>query len=176
MKNRIWILILLSFFLVACQGQGTPTLYIPPTGDTISASSIHNDPTEASSTPIQTQPIRPTPSPVCSPGLVFLEDITIPDGTIVNPGDVLDKRWLVENNGSCNWNEGFGLRLIAGPEMGAPFEHALFPSRSGSQTEIRIVFTAPDEPGSYRSAWQASDAQGNPFGDSIFIEIVVLNQ
>jgi hypothetical protein len=108
--------------------------------------------------------------------LAFLEDITIPDGTVVSPGEVLDKRWLVENNGSCNWNAGFGLQLIAGPEMGAHSEQALFPARSGSQAEIAIVFTAPVEPGSYRSAWQAQDAQGVLFGDPIFIEIVVTNQ
>jgi len=175
-NNRIWIVLILSFFLVACQEQGTPTLYIPPTRDTISASSVQNDPTEASITPIQTQPVRPTPSPICSAGLAFLEDITIPDGTVVSPGEVLDKRWLVENNGSCNWNAGFGLQLIAGPEMGAHSEQALFPARSGSQAEIAIVFTAPVEPGSYRSAWQAQDAQGVLFGDPIFIEIVVTNQ
>ena len=38
-----------------------------------------------------------------------------------------------------------------------------------------ILFIAPEEPGTYRSAWQARDPQGNLFGDPIFIEIVVPN-
>lgn len=60
--------------------------------------------------------------------------------------------------------------------MGTPPEKALIPARSGNQAEIRIIFTAPTEPGSYRSAWQAQDPQGDLFGDPIFIEIVVNNQ
>ena len=175
MKHLLWKVLFFSFFLVACQGQGTPTLYIPPTRDTTPASPLQNNPTPGSGNLIPTQPALPTPSPVCSPGLAFLDDVTIPDGTIVSPGEVLDKRWLVENNGSCNWNEQFGLQLIAGPEMGTSSEQALFPARSGTQAEIRIVFTSPGEPGSYRSAWQAQDPQGNLFGDPIFIEIVVIN-
>ena len=175
MKHRNWIVFLFSFSLVACQGQGTPTLYIPPTRDTTPVSSIQNYPTLGSGTLSPTEPARPTPTPVCSPGLAFLEDITIPDGAIVSPGELLDKRWLVENNGSCNWDVGFGLQLIAGSDMGAPPEQALFPARSGTKAEIRIGFTAPEEPGSYRSAWQAQDSQGDLFGDPIFIEILVIN-
>jgi hypothetical protein len=52
-------------------------------------------------------------------------------------------------------------------------EQALYPARSGTQVELRIVFTAPNEPGIYRSAWQAHDPEGQPFGDQFFIEIVV---
>ena len=172
MKHRNWIILLLAFFLVACQEQATPTLYIPPTREITSAPPISNN-TEA---PQLTQLVQPSPSPVCSPGLTFLEDITIPDGTIVNPGDTLDKRWLVENNGSCNWNGDYSLVLIAGAELGAPSDQALIPARSGNQAEIRILFSAPSELGSYRSAWQAQDPQGDLFGDPIFIEIVVSNQ
>jgi hypothetical protein len=35
------------------------------------------------------------------------------------------------------------------------------------------VFKAPSEPGSYRSAWQAYNPQGEPFGDPFFIDFVV---
>jgi hypothetical protein len=37
------------------------------------------------------------------------------------------------------------------------------------------LFTAPQEPGIYRSAWQAADPQGNLYGDLIFIEINVIS-
>jgi hypothetical protein len=114
-------------------------------------------------------------SPECVSNFLFLEDITIPDGTLVDPSDVLDKRWLVENNGTCNWDRRFSLRLIAGSEMGAGSDLALYPARSGKQVEIQIQFAAPQEPGLHRSAWQAADPQGNFFGDPIFIEINVNN-
>jgi hypothetical protein len=166
---------LITFLLVACTGQATPTLYVPPTGES-TPDIVTQAPSAAdleSGKDILSP--QPTSSPDCTPGLVFQSDITIPDGTTVNPGEILDKRWLVENNGSCNWNRRFSLRLIAGPDMGAQPEIALIPARSGTQAEIRILFTAPSDPGAHRSAWQAQDPQGNLFGDPIFIDVVVPN-
>ncbi len=109
----------------------------------------------------------------CTDQLMFVSDITIPDGTSVVAGSTLDKQWEVENSGSCNWNEDYQLRLISGPAMGAETEQKLIPARSGSRVTLRIVFTAPDEPGVYRSAWQAYNPQSVAFGDLFFIDIVV---
>jgi hypothetical protein len=109
----------------------------------------------------------------CHDSLSFLQDVTIPDGTSVTALSTLDKRWEVENSGTCGWDERYRLRLIAGPEMGAQKEQALFPARSGARVVLRIIFVAPDEPGTYRSAWQAFRPQGDPFGDPIFIDITV---
>ncbi len=162
----------LVFLLVACSGQATPTLYSPPTRESSINVSTQTPPSELETeTPI----IQPSPSPDCSAGLIYLEDITIPDGTLVEPGEILDKRWLVENSGSCNWDDRFSLRFIAGSNMTDQPEYALFPARSGTQAEIRILFTAPQELGIHRSAWQAYDPQGEIFGDTIFIEVVVQN-
>jgi hypothetical protein len=97
----------------------------------------------------------------------------VPDGTIVAPGETVDKQWQVENSGSCNWNEGYRLRRISGPPLDAPDEQALYPARSGAQAVIRLPLVAPGEPGTYRSAWQAYNPQGEPFGDPIFVEILV---
>jgi hypothetical protein len=105
--------------------------------------------------------------------LRYIEDLSIPDGSQVSSGERLDKRWSVENNGSCNWDQSYRLKLIAGPALGASAEQALYPARSGSQATIRIIFTAPTEPGVYRSAWQAYNPDGQPFGDPVFIEVQV---
>lgn len=127
------------------------------------------------STPTEPLEPIPTPTPFCSDNLLFLEDLTIPDGTVVAPGSSIEKLWQIENNGTCNWGERYRIKLIAGLEMGANIEQALYPARSGTQAAIRIIFTAPNEVGTYRSAWQAHSPEGLPFGDPIFIEIVVEN-
>jgi hypothetical protein len=121
---------------------------------------------------INPEPV-PTATVQCQNNLTFLNDITIPDGTVVAAESTLDKRWEVHNSGNCNWGENYRLRLIAGSELGAQREQALYPARSDSRVTLRIVFKAPTEPGSYRSAWQAFNPQGEPFGDPFFIEIVV---
>jgi hypothetical protein len=105
--------------------------------------------------------------------LLYISDMSIPDGTQVKPGEKLDKRWEVENNGTCNWDQTYQLKLVAGSEMGVPAEQSLYPARGGSKAVIRMVFTAPQDPGTYRSAWQAFDPNGSPFGDPFYIEVIV---
>ena len=175
MKREYLFITCFIFALAACSSQATPTLYIPPTRESTQDISSQLGITDDSALVTETLSPQPSPSPACTPGLVFLDDLTIPDGTTVQQGEILDKRWLVENNGSCNWDQHFTLRLIAGPDMASQTEYALFPARSGTQAEIRILFTAPQEPGAHRSAWQAHDPVGNLFGDPIYIEVVVGN-
>jgi hypothetical protein len=50
----------------------------------------------------------------------------------VSPGERLDKRWRVENIGSCNWDASFSVRLIAGPELGMLTDQALSRQRLSS--------------------------------------------
>jgi hypothetical protein len=163
-------LILLGLGLAACTGnEAQITPFKPPT-----VVANITSPVLAISQPSPTvQEIHPTATPVCADSLTFLEDITIPDGTQVNPGDLLDKRWLIKNSGSCNWDEHYRIKLISGPDLGVPIEQALYPARSGSEVSLRIVFSAPQEPGYYQSAWQAFSPKDVPFGDPFFIEIMV---
>ena len=92
------------------------------------------------------------------------------------PGSSLDKQWLVQNNGTCNWDARYRLRLVSGDPLGAATEMALFPARAGTQATLRILFTAPQPDGEYVSEWQAFDASGVPFGESFVIKIVVQQQ
>ncbi len=127
----------------------------------------------ATSAAIQVTPARPTPTVPCQDGLSYVADLTIPDGSVIAPGASIDKRWEVKNTGSCNWEVGYTLRLIAGDAFGAAVEQALIPARAGTNAVIRILFEAPLDPGSYRSAWQAYNPGGDPFGDPIYMEITV---
>ncbi len=152
--------------LAACApSKSTSVVFVPPTAA--------RSATEATPSASMPPPPRASATPQCTPQLRYLEDLSIPDGSIVQPGETLDKRWAVENAGNCNWDASYSLRLIAGPAMGAPESMPLYPARAGTQAVIRILFTAPQANGIYRSAWQAFDPRGVPFGDPIFIEIQV---
>jgi len=143
--------------------------YRPPTAAAALPSVLAPIQSDKPATPIEVA----TPTPACTDNLTFIEDQTIPDGTLVQPGEALDKRWLVQNSGTCNWDDSYHLKLIAGAEMGVSTEQALYPARIGAQATIRLVFTAPEQPDAYRSAWQAYSPSGEPFGDPIFIEVLV---
>jgi hypothetical protein len=165
--------ILLSLLLLgvsACAEQPTP--YRPPT-IAVRATALVVASVIPSSTaqPIETS--LPLVTPTCTNTLTYLEDLSLPDGTIVKPGENLDKRWLVQNSGTCNWDERYRLKFISGAELSAPIDQALYPARSGTQATLRISFTAPSEPGTYQSAWQAYDPQGQAFGDPVYLQVVV---
>jgi hypothetical protein len=158
----------LEVVLAACSPlnqtpNSTPVLDIPA-------------PTQMTPTSIMTETVIPlieTPTTTCSDNLVFIKDVTIPDNTIVAPNGKLDKQWLVQNSGNCNWDARYRVRLISGDALGASTEQALYPARAGTQANLRILFQAPQEAGVYVSEWQAFDANGIQFGDSFFMKIIV---
>lgn len=167
--------ILLAFLLSpACTPTQPPTPFVPPKAATATQPGLPgNTPVIPTFTPAPEPVSSPTATPACTDGLAFLEDLTIPDKTVVSPGASVDKQWLVQNNGSCNWDARYRLKFVGGLEMGAAIEQALYPARAGSQATIRITFTAPTEPGAYTTAWQGIDPDGEPFEDTIFMEIIV---
>ena len=176
MRKLLWLSLgYLSLILSACSGKATPTEYFLPPGSGLQSASLIQ-PTATEPVVIQAEPETspiPTSAPACTSNLLYIEDLTVPDGTVVAPGEQLDKRWRVENNGSCNWDVQYSLVLIGGQQLGAPDKQALYPARSGTQAMVQMIFTAPEEPGAYRSAWQAQDLEGNLFGDPIYIDIIV---
>jgi hypothetical protein len=160
--------------LTGCRAAPTE-LYRPPT---LSAP-VHSPTLPAATATHTAQPAIITPiataAPACTANLTFLEDLTIPDGTLVSSGELLDKQWQVRNSGTCNWDASYRLELLSGPVLNATSPQALYPARSGTEAVIRILFTAPAEAGVYQSAWQAIDPVGNRFGDPIYIQIVVVS-
>jgi hypothetical protein len=167
MDMRYFFLKSVSIFfimeLAACTPEVSATPYLPPTP----APRVTLLPTPTSTLP------PGVPTPVCIDNLAFRDDLTIPDYSVVFPGSLLDKQWLVQNTGSCNWDERYRLRMIGGYPMGAAEEQALYPARAGAEAVIRILFTAPSEAGEYVSLWQAYDPNGFAFGEAFLIKIIV---
>ncbi|MBN2045577.1 MAG: hypothetical protein JW757_11195, partial [Anaerolineales bacterium] len=124
---------------------------------------------EATATPLP----EPTQDLLCTNNLSFVDDVTIEDDTVVAPGQEITKVWLVRNSGSCNWESDYTLRNVDGSPMGSATIVPLYPLRSGSEYEISIDFIAPTDEGQHISRWQAHDPEGNPFGQDIFLQIIV---
>ena len=162
------MLLIFSILLSACGGQdaeSTPDYFVPPT----------LSPQQSIPTPQVTPTTTPLPTdlPPCENDLEFLADVTIPDDTSVAPGEEFVKTWLVKNSGTCNWEDDYTLRNTDGLPMGVSTIQALFPARSGSEVEITITFTAPNDEGRALRKWQAHDPEGNPFGQEFFVQILV---
>jgi hypothetical protein len=176
------ILSLLALLLSACGRTVTPTPFVPPTRPVIFPTLqplevFTSIPLPALSsevgTAVSNDAALPSPTPPCTNSLKFVQDVTIPDDTVVAPSSTIDKRWLVENDGTCNWDSHYRLKFTGGSEMGVATEQALYPARAGTQAVIQISFIAPTDPGVYRTAWQGYAPDGTPFGNTIYMEIVV---
>ncbi len=159
-----------------CAPQPTPTPFVPPTDQLAIATALDQaKPVTAlpSPTAFPTKtPVVSTPTP-CNNDLRFVQDLTIPDGTTVGLGMPVDKQWLVTNTGTCNWGEGYRLKLISGDALGAPTEQALYPALAGTQATLRVVFTTPQTAGTYQNAWQAFAPDGTAFGEAVYMQINV---
>lgn len=114
-----------------------------------------------------------SPTPPCENHMVFLLDITVPDGSIYAPGAQINKVWQVRNDGSCSWGRGYTISLEEGPPLGLLTRHIIPDTLPGENAEIHAIFTAPNTPGNYRSSWRAQDTGENSFGVLIYIEIIV---
>lgn len=160
---------LFSLLFAACSGQETESVnqdvvyFIPPTLADKAEQIVLITPT----------PLPPTPEPDCENNLIYVEDVTVEDGTVFLVGDKIEKIWKVQNTGTCDWEAGYTIQLVNGSAMGAAEFQALIPARAGSEVDIRIVFTAPDNPDRYQSWWQAIDPNGAPFGEVFFMDVII---
>jgi hypothetical protein len=106
-------------------------------------------------------------------GLTFVQDITIPDNTVMNPGKSFTKTWKVQNSGSCAWDAGFKFQTTGGDPMGATAFTLPAAVASGATYEISVPMTAPSTSGAVRGNWRMSTASGQFFGDEVYVIINV---
>jgi hypothetical protein len=161
----------------ACGPRITPTIFVAPTmaatPPPIAPSASSPNASLGTELTIIPTVVIPSPTPPCVDGLSYLQDLTIPDGSRIAPGQAVDKQWQVSNSGTCNWDDRYRLKLLGGDAMGAEPQQPLYPARAGTEATIRILFTAPATEGIYQCQWQAIDPDGLPFGDAFYMEIFV---
>ncbi len=103
----------------------------------------------------------------------YVNDVTIPDGTVLEPGKNFVKTWTVMNNGSCAWDASYKLAFVSGDSMGGTSVPVPLNVPSGQQTPISVSLIAPSTPGDYTGTWQLQNPQGQTFGNIITVVIKV---
>ncbi len=130
----------------------------------------------ASVTPTGTQytpTVNPTQLAYGCNNLAFLHDDTIPDGTVFLPEEKFTKTWRVQNTGSCDWVYLYRLVYLSGDSMsGDPpkLNDVVAPTQ---WKKISINLKAPKQPGTYTGYWRLGDQDGNVFGATLSVSIVV---
>ena len=106
--------------------------------------------------------------------LLWIEDVTIPDGTPMKAGEVFTKTWLVQNIGGCAWHAGFTFDHVGGDRMRGNAVVLQEPIQTGSKREISVQLTVPSgQTGLIQSSWRMADENGTFFGDTLSVNITV---
>jgi len=107
-------------------------------------------------------------------GLSYVRDVTIPDNTELTPGQSFTKTWLVSNTGTCAWEAGFVFNVVAGEAMSGVAVTLNQAVEPGRQYEFSVPMVAPtNKTGELKGTWRLSDANGNFFGDGVFVVVEI---
>jgi hypothetical protein len=105
----------------------------------------------------------------------FVNDVTVPDGTPMAPGQQFTKTWLVKNSGTCTWTPtykiayGYGMSQMGG--AATPIGKTVKP---GEQAEISVALTAPSTAGDVSGTWRLMNDKGVFFGTNLTVVIKVV--
>lgn len=119
-------------------------------------------------------PVGPTNTPYpCVVAAQFLGDVTIPNGTVVQPGQSFTKTWQVQNTGSCIWINSYSILNLSGGALGAASPSPIPYTAPGQSVNLSLNMVAPSQPGYYRSIWQLRATNGALFGPQLGVQINV---
>lgn len=107
----------------------------------------------------------------------FVTDVTVPDGTVMQPGQKFTKGWRIQNTGTCTWDEGYGFVRWSGPDMGAAdqyFSKNDQPVGAGGVVDFYVDMRAPYEAGDYVAHWVMVSDTGKTFGGDFTVVIKVV--
>jgi hypothetical protein len=129
-------------------------------------------PVAVTSTPVPTvtpastvTPIPAATQPAYCDWASFIKDVSIPDGTVLAPGETFTKIWRLKNRGTCTWTSDYMLVFSSGSQMGGKAV-VTFPGNvaPGQTVDVSILLTAPSAPGSYSGYWMLRNSSGALFG------------
>lgn len=94
----------------------------------------------------------------CTYAFSFVDDVTIPDDTVLRPGEAFTKTWRIKNEGTCTWGPNHNARALAfttGDKLGAPDLAPLTAEvKPGQTADVSVNMVAPTAPGTYTSQWK----------------------
>jgi len=103
----------------------------------------------------------------------YVSDVTIPDNTVVTPGQSMTKTWKVQNSGTCAWTATYKITFVAGNAMGGaatPIGQAVGP---GQSVDISVTMVAPTAAGDASGTWRLANDKSVAFGTPLTIVVKV---
>ena len=116
----------------------------------------------------------------------FIADVTVPDNTVLKPGEIFTKTWRLKNTGTCTWDASYTVNADSGPGMSQNSVYLLSKSSNkstvapGDTVDISIDMQASSTPGNYQTFWRLQNGAGSVVpvaggasGKLFFVQIIV---
>lgn len=106
-------------------------------------------------------------------GARFVADVSIQDGTQIEPQTEFVKIWRMRNEGSQPWPENTRLLFVGGDRLSSD-EAVVVPSVAvGKEIDIAVSMKTPSQLGRYVSYWRLALPDGSRFGQRVWTDIIV---
>jgi hypothetical protein len=154
--------------------QDTPTPFVEKTVAADASSTPEDKKPElpaASSNPAQAEPAA-TATTGCD-NAIYVSDVSIPDGTVLAPGEFFSKTWKLQNTGVCKWTTSYELAFVSGNALSGSttgLEDSVSPN---AKVNISVSMVAPKTTGTYTGYWKLKNASSAWFGESVYVKIEV---
>ncbi len=133
---------------------------------------------QPSSAPIVTPEPSATPTYlpiICENNARFVSDVTVPDGTPLEPGQAYNKIWRLSNTGTCVWGNGYTFAFVGDELMGASREIPVPETAPNATADFLVPMTAPQTPGTHKGLWRLRAPDGTLFGEEVDVIVDVLS-
>ncbi|MGE5464786.1 MAG: NBR1-Ig-like domain-containing protein, partial [Syntrophothermus sp.] len=137
----------------------------------------------ATPVPATSTPLPPATAVRYCDWVSFIKDMTIPDGTVMDPGEVFTKTWRLQNRGTCTWTSDYFLVYTSGDPMGGTTAVRLPGTVAPSQyVDVSVTLTAPNSLGRQVGYWMLRNPSGALFGygnkaeQAFYVDIKVVQE
>lgn len=103
----------------------------------------------------------------------FVSDVTIPDDTVMTPGQTFTKTWKLSNTGSCPWTTTYKVSFVSGNAMGGAATPLTVTVAPGASGDVSVAMTAPATAGDAIGYWILTNDSGQNFGTSFYVKVKV---
>jgi hypothetical protein len=159
-----------------------PSTDTPEPTDTPAATASTTPTSTETATPTRTPTDTATPTPAV-PKAEFVKDVTIPDGTVMKPGQAFTKKWRFKNVGAVPWGKGVKLLFVEGKhqgfeskKMGGPDFVDVPDVAPGKTVDVGVDLVAPKNLGHYRSYWRLQLGNGQWLENKHYADIFVASR
>ncbi|MEZ0395291.1 MAG: NBR1-Ig-like domain-containing protein [Anaerolineales bacterium] len=146
-----------------------PALQTPSATATLAAG-------QPSPTPLPTRLVGTAGQPTqqsCD-NFLLLRDVSIPDGTVIGPGESFEKTWELQNVGPCTWTGEYRLVWAYGDWYGTEPVYMYYTVPPGDTIQLTVTLTAPTTPGNYFAAFIMQNDRGVNFGIPNYLTVYIV--